>query len=679
MAVTVQFTGDAAGAVAAADAFNAAMNTMATNLVATQQQVHNFTRDADSGLIEFRNSVEKSLDAVGNKFKTTRDALGETIRIRVEHVNPRLAEGNTLAQNFGQSLGGVPGNATQTGITNIEKANVALQKLYATSNVSQARMEQLFLAIQTGSVRGLGQLTLEEQKAEIALRNLVKAFNNASTAGTRTADVMINFRTALRIVAIQQLHLLVSKLTQALLGNQKAASDFEIQIGQIQTITQKANLTTTQWAASLTNLSNNFGTDLIQTAAAAYEAASNQISKGAGVTVFLADAFELARTTAATAEQAVNILSSAINAYGGAAFEASRLSAILFKVADLGRVKVGEMANTFGNTATLAKALGISITELGASISTLTIQGIRYDTSATLVNNIILKLIKPTEAMSELFAKWGVTSGQAAIATYGFGGVLHKLGEELASGGLNRIGELESDMRAIRSVIGQTGGNSFQVWTNAFNEMADAQEQFDAAAKITAETVAYKLNKEANALHNLFVSVASTEVNRLFLEFTENIGGLANSAKPFVDTLLNMIKVMSDFTSTMIQWSKLIPLTNSSLANLVPTAVATYGAFRVGGLALAALTTIQTTYNNLIQQGTWQLIAQGVAENNITRGMALQTGATTALTTALNSLTIARGALLFGLPLLAAAISSSIASYYETQRKITSLQGELEA
>ena len=312
---------------------------------------------------------------------------------------------------------------------------------------------------------------------------MINAFDGATQAGKRTSEMMITMRTGLRLLAIQQAHLAISKFTNSLLGAIESGKEYEIRLAEIQTISQQANRSTQQWSASLVQLSNQFGTDLLKTTEAGYEAISNQIAKGANVTVFLADAFTLARTSSATAEQSVNILSSAINAYGTSSVSAARYSAVLFKLADLGRVRVGQLENTFGNTATLANTMGVSIEELAASLATLTIQGIRPDTSMTLVNNIMLKLLKPTKEMSTLFKEWGVSSGEAAVSTFGFQGVLARLNHELESGGLTRLGEIVSDMRAIRGVAGLTG-QAFAKYTDALNQMEDATASYDEKSRL---------------------------------------------------------------------------------------------------------------------------------------------------------------------------------------------------
>jgi hypothetical protein len=68
------------------------------------------------------------------------------------------------------------------------------------------------------------------------------------------------------------------------------------------------------------------------------------------------------------------------------------------------------MANTFGRVGALTHSMGVSLEETSAAIATLTINGIKYNEAFTLINNIMLKLIKPTDEMKKLFASNGASN-----------------------------------------------------------------------------------------------------------------------------------------------------------------------------------------------------------------------------------------------------------------------------
>ena len=633
---------------------------------------YNTTFVRGQGLVtEYAGQTVKGFNAAGDAVELyTRTVVNAADAVDRLNVKSRVAP-PTFGQGVQTQLGGIRNNFNNQGVTNIQSATLALDKLHQASGITDQRMQQLFDSIRNGSVRSLGQLTTSEMQAEVALRKLITAFNTAESAGRRTSEIMINFRTALRLIAIQQAHLAISKMSNAILGSIDAGKEYEIRLAEIQTITQAANRSTKEWSGSLVGLSNDFGVDILKTTEAAYEAASNQIAKGANVTVFLADAFTLARTTASTAEEAVNILSSAINAYGTSAVNAERYSAILFKVADLGRVRVGQLANTFGNTATLAHNMGISIEELGAAIATLTIQGIRPDTSMTLLNNIMLKLIKPTEEMKELFREWGVSTGEAAIATFGFQGVLARLDAEFQSGGVARLAEIGNDMRAIRGQVGLTG-QAFAKFTEAATAMDNALKDYNAAAKLTAETMANQLNKEFAALHNLFVADAVQKYNRIVVEFAGNIGGLAKSMKSVVDGSVNTIELLAQLSAGIINAAKFTEKWTGGLESLIPAVLAVAAAYKVTNVAVATGIAMQTRH-------TAVMTAAGAGASRLAAWHAYLTGTTNATTASMWGLVTAESALTFMVPLLVGGITYAAASMLQSANDLADTTALTEA
>ena len=481
--------------------------------------------------------------------KATRDAAKEATKAAkqtakdsdVDFLNKRAGDSTFY---MAKNLGGIGPQATQQAVINIRNLQNSIEGLIVKGKVSADRMDMLFQGIRTGSVSALGTLTQEEKKAEVALRRLIAAFDGVSNAGKRSQDIMISWRGLIRIFAVQQLHNVIGRITNQLYASTAAGQEYIKAITEIQTISQEANRSTVEWSASLVQLSNTYNLDLAKVTSAAYEALSNQVAEGAEVTYFLADAFEFARSVTATADQAVNLLTATLNAYDQSQIYTTKNAAILFKLIDQGRVRASEINNTFGNTLVLASQLGIGLAEVSAALATLTTQGVRNDSAMTLVNNVILKLLKPTEAMKELLAEWGTPTGEAAIATFGFAGVLGKLNEEFQKGGVSRLAELASDMRAIKGEAG-LAGNAFAKFQVNYDAIIGKEAEHKKAIELTADTINYKLSTELNKLNNLFTSDASQRFLKINYDLTKSMGGLAETVGGTVHGLLNLYEISS--------------------------------------------------------------------------------------------------------------------------------------
>src|SRR5690606_12955484 len=127
---------------------------------------------------------------------------------------------------------------------------------------------------------------------------------------------------------------------------------------------------------------------------------------------------------------ATNSTDSILNAFGLSAAHASRINAGLFKTVDLGRARLEDIGDEIGAVAILSDQLNLTFIEQQAALTLLNRKGITFSESVTLLRNLLRALLKPTDAMNQIFAKWGVTSGQSALSTFGLVEVLNRLANE---------------------------------------------------------------------------------------------------------------------------------------------------------------------------------------------------------------------------------------------------------
>lgn len=536
--------------------------------------------------------VQKEAAKVIDQNAKAAEAGAKKWREALDSIGKRKA-GQGDVSDINKQLGGFSGGFTNAGMLGIDRANKNLLDLLSKSNVKTPRLNQIFGATQKNDRSVLDGLSESEQKVSIALRRLSAAFDQASSAGQRTQNVLIGFRGMLRLLEVQQLHSVISNLSSYFEQASAKSTELTGQIALIQTISQSAKLSTDDWRDSLIRLSNAYGFDAIDVAKAGYEAISNQIAKGAAVTPFLAQSFEFARATASSAAQSVDLLSAALNGYGLGTESVQKVSAILFKTIDLGRVKASELANTLGNSTPIAHSLGISLEELMAGIATLTIQGIKSDTALTLMNNIMLKLMKPTAGMKELFQDWGVASGEAAIQAFGFVGVLEKLNMEYQKGGISKIADTIKDMRGIRGITALFANDFGENYKKTLGEITKGQEEFTNAVNITANAMQTKLAIEFQKLNNLFVGNVGFKKNELFLSAIQRIGGLDKAAKGFADAMMAVTGILVEVGIHFVNLNTLFDKANIGIGKLAPVILTAGTAYlimyRAGNLVSAML------------------------------------------------------------------------------------------
>lgn len=441
----------------------------------------------------------------------------------------------------GESLVTTLGFDAQQAIETLKRLELRLNK-YTKAMRKAATATKAYNKMATGvekslkaSASGAKAATTATKEQSTALEKSGKQIKEADKSLKKLGDqskktgqqMVLTWQSVIRIFTIQVIHQMISKMTSSLGGATKAASDLEIQLAEIQTIGVPLRGDLEGLADKVQELSDTFGIQAEIVAEGIYETLSNQVAGARDAFTFFATAADFSVAAVTSADSAVNLLSSTINAFGFNASQATLLGAKLFRTIDLGRIRGEEFADTFGRIAVLAARLGISLDETLTAIATLTIAGLKYNEAFTLINNVMLKLIRPTEALQNVFDSLGIQTVEAGIQAYGFQGLLGKLAETTGDTA-TEMGELFGRVRAVRGALGLTGKAAKKYASNLKAIREAGPETLFEAKKIIFETNAKQVQIEIEQLRNAIVfdfgrkSLAVT--NRIIKAF----GGLKN-------------------------------------------------------------------------------------------------------------------------------------------------------
>jgi len=355
------------------------------------------------------------------------------------------------------------------------------------------------------------------------LANTVKL--SAKTVQEASKQMTLSWGSVIKVFGTQFAYRGVGEIVGAFTSAIGAGRKFEMQLAEIQTLSKEfATGGLDQVGAAVSKLSAEFGQPIEGVAKGLYETLSNQIGNAAESTRFLGEALSFSRSSLTSTADSVDLLSGVINSYGLTAASTADISDKLFRTIDLGRVRGEELANTIGRVLPLSSALGISFEEVAASLAHLTIQGVKANDAQTQITNVMLKLIRPTEALQEEFRNLGIATPEAAIAAYGFQGALEKLTE---SGGTSatEIGKLFNQIRGTRGVIGLVATDAkkyAETLDEISNKSAGAAE---AAANLIQGTQAGKLTRELTAARNFLVNDFGRSAVDVLAKFIQSIGG----------------------------------------------------------------------------------------------------------------------------------------------------------
>lgn len=508
-----------------------------------QQNIRSFAKMTDEGIRV--TNVVKALGSEGKRSAITFEQLGDSIRVvsvasdkatdKIDRQRKAIAAAARQqrifaneSRNAARSIAGpsfsITGSIAQ-GVTGQElgafqEARARLRDIQERNELTSKevlavwrRVQQGRIQLERGATREI-QLQLlrvlqaqqnlgraRRQALQAQSRDRLRALKQQDQAIDKTKELTVSFRTIARFAVFQIASRGLQSLITGLVEGTQEAAKFSIAIAEIQTI-DRAGVPFLRWSTELRALSDEFGIPIINQAEAAYQALSNQIATGVNVTEFLRAANQLAVTAVTDVSDAVNLLTAALNAFRIDVARTDEISAKFFKTVELGRLRIQDLANIFGRVAVPAAQLGVTIDELNAAIAITTIRGVRAEEATTLLRNIFLKLIKPTEAMKDFLGELGVNSGQAAIEVFGLQGFMARL-EEKTQGSTEELGKLFSRVRAITSAL-IFAGEGVQDFADAIDQVRRSGDTFNSRTAIVLENSGKRLEIAMNRVGNVF-------------------------------------------------------------------------------------------------------------------------------------------------------------------------------
>ncbi len=485
-----------------------------------------------------------------------------------------------------------------------EQAIQKIKKAIDDGKVSLERFNQLSAQVKANPQLSLAGLTQDEQKVVKALRDIQGSTDAVANSAKKAESVFISLGGAFRLLQAQVLKRIFGTLEAEIVGSVAAAQQLSIAIAEIQTITQKANISTEEWQRNISALANQFGNSQADVAEGIYQAISNQVVKAGESFTFLAEAQKFAAATQSTTAQSVNLLSSAIKSFGLAAGDTERIAGVFFKTIELGRVRAGEMSDSFGRIGTIAQEAGVKLEEVAAGIATLTVRGTKFNDASTIMSNLLLKLIRPTDEMKKLFAEWGVATGDQAIATFGFVGVLQKLEVE-AQKGTGRLGDLFNQIRALRGAFNFTGAGLKDFQTN-LDQITQGGTEYQNAIKKVLESPGKQLQIELQKIRSMFVDEFGTQLLKGIIQFRDGLRQLG--VESFADGISKLITAVKVLGTAWVGYRTSLLAATAAQAAFTPVLTAS-------GVAAQGLATSTALVGATLLGAVGAGIALGVALN----------------------------------------------------------------
>lgn len=296
----------------------------------------------------------------------------------------------------------------------------------------------------------------------------------------------------------------------------KMAWDFEDGMAKVSTIADTTEVPISDLEKQIKQLSDSTGVEAGEIAENVYNAISAGQKTGDAVN-FVSKATDLARAGFAETGDALDVLSTIMNAYGLEASEVDKVSNNLIMTQNLGKTTVAELSSSMGKVIPTAKSTGVNLDELCGAYAVMTSNGVATAETTTYLNSMLNELGKQGSTAANAFAagtehikEGGLTMAEAMEQGWSLSDVLSVLDEQAAASGTS-INNMFSSAEA--------GKAANILWDNA--------EKFNGAV----EEIQGSTTATSDALGNLETSghkteVAINQIKNAGLEFGQTISAM---------------------------------------------------------------------------------------------------------------------------------------------------------
>ncbi|MDY2681585.1 MAG: phage tail tape measure protein [Faecalibacterium prausnitzii] len=302
---------------------------------------------------------------------------------------------------------------------------------------------------------------------------------------------------------------LVQSATSQMAGLVKASVNigaaFETSLAKVGTIADAGKLSVEDLSRQVLATSTDMGIAAADIAEAAYQA----ISAGQDTTDAVAFAGKAAKLAAAgftSSSAAVDILTTALNAYGMSADQADHVSDVLLTTQNLGKTSVDELASSMGRVIPLAAAYNVSVENLSGTLAVMTANGIATAEATTYTKSMLNELGSAGSKVGKILqAETGKSFAQLNAEGKSLGDVLQILYDSVG-GNSTAFAGLWSSVEAGTGALSlaNSGADRFNA---VLDQMQNSTGATEAAYSTMTDTLQHRVDSLQTAAQNLGITL----------------------------------------------------------------------------------------------------------------------------------------------------------------------------
>lgn len=285
----------------------------------------------------------------------------------------------------------------------------------------------------------------------------------------------------------------------------QTGSAYEVSLAKVGTIADLGKLSIQQLGDQVSATSNSMGIATTVIAEATYQA----ISAGqdtANAVAFAGQAAKLAAAGFTSTTSAVDILTTALNAYGLSADQADHVSDVLLTTQNLGKTSVDELSSSMGRVIPLAAAYNVSVENLSSGLAVMTANGIATAEATTYAKSMLNELGDTGSTVGKILqAETGKSFAQLNAEGKSLGDVLQILYDNVG-GDSTAFAGLWSSVEAGTGALSLASGGADK-FNGVLAQMVDSAGATDTAYQTMTDTFQHSMESLQTTAENLSIDL----------------------------------------------------------------------------------------------------------------------------------------------------------------------------
>lgn len=296
-----------------------------------------------------------------------------------------------------------------------------------------------------------------------------------------------------------------SQLTNLAQSAIRNGSVYKTSLAKVGTIADLGKLSIQKLGSQITDMSNTMGIAATDIAEATYQA----ISAGqdtANAVEFAGQAAKLATAGFTSTTSAVDILTTALNAYGLSADQATHVSDVLLTTQNLGKTSVDELSSSMGKVIPLAAAYNVSVENLSSGLAVMTANGIATAEATTYTKSMLNELGDTGSSVGKILQQQtGKSFAQLNAEGKSLGDVLQILYDSVG-GDSTAFAGLWSSVEAGTGALSLASGGADK-FNGVLAQMVDSAGATDTAYQTMTDTFQHSMESLQTTAENLSIDL----------------------------------------------------------------------------------------------------------------------------------------------------------------------------